>query len=160
GIAATARASFALYNSLEEVDQFAAALRKIIADTERTRPVPVHTDARSELVYPKAVAASPEEAAAELAESFDPLEGCNEPYGELIKLDTKLLTLPDALKCEANRVRGCQSTVFMNARIKPGTRDTIEFLADSDADLVRGLLAVLQRLFSGQRAADVVSFDV
>src|SRR5262249_41863993 len=84
----------------------------------------------------------------------------NERYGYLIKLGTKLPVMPDVFKCEPNRVRGCQSTVFLHARTKPGTADVIEFLADSDADLVRGLLAVLQRLFSGQRADDVVAFDV
>jgi len=35
----------------------------------------------------------------------------------------------------------------------------MEFLADSDADIVRGLLAVLQRVYSGQRAADILAFD-
>jgi cysteine desulfurase/selenocysteine lyase len=48
----------------------------------------------------------------------------------------------------------------MHARKKPGTADVIEFLADSDADIVRGELAVLQRLYSGQRASDVLAFDM
>ena len=61
---------------------------------------------------------------------------------------------------EANRVHGCQSTVFMHARKKPGTADVLEFLADSDADIVRGELGLLQRLFNGQRAAAVLAFDV
>ncbi len=60
---------------------------------------------------------------------------------------------------EPNRVHGCQSTVFLHARRKPGTADVMEFLADSDADIVRGLVAVLERVFSGQRAADVLAFD-
>ena len=47
----------------------------------------------------------------------------------------------------------------MHARKKLDTRDVIEFLADSDADIVRGELALLQRLFSGQRAADVLAYD-
>ena len=48
----------------------------------------------------------------------------------------------------------------MWARRKPGTTDVLEFLADSDADIVRGELAILQRLFSGQRAHEVLAFDV
>ncbi len=68
--------------------------------------------------------------------------------------------MPAALKTEATRVHGCQSTVHIALRKKPGTADVIEFLADSDADIVRGLVALLQRLFSGQRAADVLAFDV
>src|SRR5262249_37484913 len=113
-----------------------------------------------DVVYPKAVAASPQEAADELADDFDLLEDWNERYGYLIKLGTKLPPMPAALKTDATRVRGCQSTVFLHARQKPGTDDVIEFLADSDADLVRGLLAVLQRVFSGHKAGDVVAFDV
>ena len=50
--------------------------------------------------------------------------------------------------------------VYMHARKKPGTADDIEFLADSGAEIMRGELAVLQRLYSGQRAADVLTFDV
>jgi cysteine desulfurase / selenocysteine lyase len=45
-------------------------------------------------------------------------------------------------------------------RVRPGTPDVIEFLADSDADIVRGLVALLQRIFSGQRAVAVARFDV
>jgi cysteine desulfurase/selenocysteine lyase len=159
GLSGTARASFAAYNTFEEVDQFAAALRKIVADAERTRPVAADVP-KTELAYPKAVAESPREAAEELVEAFDLLEDWNERYGYLIKLGTKLPPMPDVLKTDANRVRGCQSTVFMHSRTKPGRPEVIEFLADSDADLVRGLLAVLQRLFSGQPAAEVVTFDV
>jgi len=52
--------------------------------------------------------------------------------------------MPAALKQESNRVQGCQSTVFMHARKRPGSADVVEFLADSDADIVRGELALLQ----------------
>src|SRR5262249_57676028 len=43
---------------------------------------------------------------------------------------------------------------------KPGTEDVMEFLADSNADLVRGLIALLEYVFSGQRAQDILAFDV
>ena len=46
------------------------------------------------------------------------------------------------------------------ARIRPGTRDIVEFLADSDSEVVRGLLALLQLLFSGRRAGDLLAFDL
>jgi cysteine desulfurase/selenocysteine lyase len=68
--------------------------------------------------------------------------------------------MPEALKMESNRVRGCQSTVFLHARKRPGTTNVVDFLADSDADLVRGLLAVLQRIYSGQSAKLILDFDV
>jgi cysteine desulfurase/selenocysteine lyase len=68
--------------------------------------------------------------------------------------------LPNEFRTEANRVRGCQSTVFLWARKRPGTADVIEFLADSDAGLVRGLIALLEKLFSGQRTNAILAFDV
>jgi len=82
-----------------------------------------------------------------------------EKYQYLIEIGSKLPPMPDALKVEPNRVQGCQSTVFMHARKKPGTADAIEFLADSDADIVRGELALLQRLYCGQPAGAVQAFD-
>src|SRR5262249_18567959 len=72
----------------------------------------------------------------------------------------KLPPMPMAWKTEENRVRGCQSTVHVQFRKRPATADLVEFLADSDADIVRGLIGVLQRIFSGQRARDILAFDV
>ena len=68
--------------------------------------------------------------------------------------------MPPALKTEANYVHGCQSTVHISARKKPCTGDVLEFVADSDADLVRGLIALLERVFSGQKAEQILAFDV
>ncbi len=48
----------------------------------------------------------------------------------------------------------------MAVRVAPGTRDVVEFLADSDSELVRGLLALLQHLYSGQRAEEILNFDL
>jgi cysteine desulfurase/selenocysteine lyase len=157
GIAGTARASLALYNTREEVDALADALERIVASA-RPRPVGVGR-VRAEPVYPAAVAASPEGSANALAEDFDLMDDWADKYNYLIDLGSKLPPLPDEFRTEANRVHGCQSTVYLHARKKPGSADVMEFLADSDADIVRGLLAVLERVFSGQRAAAVVAFD-
>ena len=46
------------------------------------------------------------------------------------------------------------------SRQRPGTDGVVEFLADSNADLVRGLIALLERLFSGQKAEEIVAFDI
>jgi cysteine desulfurase/selenocysteine lyase len=155
GLPATARASFAAYNTMREVDVFADALAKIVGAT-RPRLVPV---SRPEPAYPAAAAASPQAAAAELTDVFDFLEDWTEKYQHLIEIGSHLPPMPDELKTDATRVPRCQSTVFLHARKKPGTKDVVEFLADSDADIVRGLLAVLQRLYSGQHAGAVEAFD-
>jgi cysteine desulfurase/selenocysteine lyase len=157
GVPGTARASLAMYNTDEEIDALADALERIIASA-RPRPVAVGS-AHAEPAYPAAVAASPQEAGDALADDFDFMDDWADKYNYLIDLGRTLPPLPDEFRTEANRVHGCQSTVFLHARHKPGTADVMEFLADSDADIVRGLLAVLERVYSGQRAAAVVAFD-
>jgi cysteine desulfurase/selenocysteine lyase len=166
GIPGTVRASFAVYNTLAEVDQFSEAVRRIVAEARSQHSArsgedgkagrPVQTD----LVFPPAHADSPEAAAEELADLFSFLDDWSDRYQHLMELGQKLPPVPDELKTEANRVRGCQSTVYLWARKKPGTTDVLEFIADSDADIVRGLIGVLEQIFSGQRASAILAFDV
>jgi cysteine desulfurase / selenocysteine lyase len=155
-IPGTTRASLAMYNTREEVDVLAEALERIV---ESARPRPVAAVGRTDPRYPPAAASSPTAAAVELAADFDLMDDWTDKYQYLIELGTKLPPLPDQYRTEEHRVQGCQSTVFVHARKKPGTADVMQFLADSDADIVRGLLVLLQRVFSGQRAADILAFD-
>jgi cysteine desulfurase/selenocysteine lyase len=156
GIDGTARASFAIYNTLEEVDRFADVLEQIVAEARPRRTAPT----AAQVTYAPASASTPTEAAAELAEFFDFVDDWAEKYAHIIDLGAKILPLPTNLRTEPNRVRGCQSTVYLDLRKKPGTADIVEFLADSDADIVRGLIAILEKIFSGQRARDVTAFDL
>jgi cysteine desulfurase/selenocysteine lyase len=159
GLPGTARASFAMYNTTEEIDHFAAALKKIVAEAAaKARPAAAVLPV--EASYAKASAPSPREAAEKLADVFDFLDDWSDRYAHIIELGKKIPPMPAALKTEANRVHGCQSTVHISARKKPGSRDVLEFVADSDADLVRGLIGVLERVYSGQRAEDILAFDV
>ncbi len=110
--------------------------------------------------YPAAAAASPRAAAEELAEVFDFLDDWPQRYQYLLELGEGLPPLPEAYRTEANRVHGCQATVHLDTRERPGAAGVIEFLANANADIVNGLIAVLERLFSGQKASEVVAFDV
>lgn len=161
-ISGTARASFALYNTVEEVEALATALGHIAARARTraavTTPLPAAPTER--VAYPPAAGTSPQHAADQLIELFDFLEDWNDRYAAIIEMGEKLLPLPDEYRKEEYRVRGCMSTVFLHARKKPGTNDVLEFLADSDADIVRGLIAILQKVYSGQKARDVVAFDI
>jgi cysteine desulfurase/selenocysteine lyase len=158
GIPGTARASFALYNTTAEIDVLVAALRKVVEEAgARSRPTAV---AASEPTYPRAAADRPQTVADELAEVFEFLDDWADRYQYLIELGETIPALPDEFRTEANRIRGCQSTVYLAARKKPGSADVLEFLADSDADIVRGELALLERVYSGQRAGDILAFDV
>jgi cysteine desulfurase/selenocysteine lyase len=114
----------------------------------------------SPLAFPKPTASSPSAAAAKLAATFDFLGDWNDRYQYLLDLGGKLLPLPASEKTEANRVHGCQSVVHLLARENPDSPGTLDFLADSDADIVRGLIAVLQKIYAGQSAASILAFDI
>jgi cysteine desulfurase/selenocysteine lyase len=160
GLPGTARASFALYNTTGEVEQLVAALKKIVAEAAaRSRAAPLAPPPR-EVVYAKPYASSPQAAADKLANGFEFLDDWGERYQQIIDYGRKIPPMPDELKTEPNRVHGCQSTVFISARKKPGSADVLEFVADSDAELVRGLIALLQKVYSGQKARDIVAFDI
>jgi cysteine desulfurase/selenocysteine lyase len=167
-ISATTRASFAVYNTREEVDALAASLRRIVSAEsakESRKPAPALPRQSSvDLQFPAASAASPQAAADELAETFDFLGDWEQRHQYLVEMGDKLPPMPADIKSESNRVRGCMSTVHLVSRKRPGSdqssADTIEFLADSDAAIVRGLIWILQRVFSGQSARAVLAFDV
>jgi cysteine desulfurase/selenocysteine lyase len=180
GLSGTARASFAVYNTLAEVETFVNVLDQIVEDARRrsrslaVAPEPqtcpgevvlcgsTHTTCppKMEITYAPSFAATPGAAAEEIAEVFEFLDDWNDRYRCLMEWGEKMPAMPDELKTECTRVHGCQSTVYLTARQKPGTKDVLEFLADSDAELVRGLIALLERLFSGQKAANILAFDV
>ncbi|MEO6808340.1 MAG: SufS family cysteine desulfurase, partial [Isosphaeraceae bacterium] len=155
GLPGTIRASFGVYNTMDEVETFADALALILihACAERTRAAAAPKQV-NQAAYPSPMADSVAQAAEEVAEELEWLSDWADRYEFLIELGEQLPEMPAELKTEANRVRGCQSTVFLSVRTHPGTLDVVEFLADSDAKIVQGLLSLLQHLFSGQRAAE------
>ena len=161
GIPGTTRISFAMYNTTAEIDRVrgrAARHRRRGVGQAQARPTVASDGDASRLIRvpPPPV---PQAAADELAEEFEFFENWGDRYQYLLDWARRFRRCP-TLRTEANRVRGCQSTVFLWARKRPGTADVIEFLADSDADLVRGLIALLERLFSGQKAGQVLAFDI
>ncbi len=164
GVPGTTRASFAMYNTEEEVETLARTLGNIVAERRARTQVAVSTplplEGKKPIAFPGPAAPSPQAAGDELVELFDYLEDWNDKYRQIIEFGEKLLPLPDEYRTEPNRVHGCQSTVFFHMRKKTGSRNTLEFLADSDADIVRGLIALLQRVYSGQPADQAAAFDV
>lgn len=159
GLPGTVRASFAMYNTTAEADKLVSAVADIVAEAAARRKTTLPL-AQPVPTFPSAAGATPQAAADELAEVFEMFDNWNDRYHYLLELGEKLPPMPAELKVEANRVHGCQSIVYLFARQKPGADGEIEFLADSNADLVRGLIALLQRLYSGQRAKEVLAFDV
>lgn len=171
GVSSTARASVGVYNTPDEIDRLADALAAIIerarknqtGRVESTLPRPANHDTRAAeqaIDYPAAAGDSPTSVAQEIQALFDALPDWPTRYQQLIDLGQRLPPMPASLKTPAHLVQGCQSQVYLGARKRPGTPDTVEFLADSDAEIVRGLLALLLQLFSGQRARAILAFDV
>ena len=155
-IAGTARASFAMYNTIDEVDALADSLERIVAGAKPRAVVALN----GVYVYPEAMAASPQGAADEIAEFFDAVDDWPEKYQYLIDIGAKLLPMPAAAPARVQSRAGLSEHRTCTHARKPGTADVVEFLADSDADIVRGELALLQRLYCGQPAPQVLAFDI
>jgi cysteine desulfuration protein SufE len=94
----------------------------------------------------------------DLAGEFDFLDDWEDRYRYVIDLGRDLAPLTDAERNEANKVRGCASQVWLVT--EPQADGSVIFRGDSDAHIVRGLIAVLLRLFSAKRPEDILAFDV
>ncbi|MFN3973192.1 MAG: SufE family protein [Gemmobacter sp.] len=92
----------------------------------------------------------------EIAETFAFLEDWEDRYRHLIELGRAMPPLEDALKAPAFKVDGCASQVWLRPQVKGGRFD---FQGDSDAMIVRGLIAVLHALYAGLPVAEVGRVD-
>jgi len=92
-----------------------------------------------------------------LAEEFDLLGDWEQRYRYVIDLGRELAPLTDAERSDANKVRGCASQVWLVT--EPQSDGALRFRGDSDAHIVRGLIAILLRLFSGRRPKEILAFD-
>jgi cysteine desulfuration protein SufE len=97
----------------------------------------------------------------EIVANFDLLDEWDDRYRYLIELGRTLTPLPEADRNDANKVRGCASQVWLATSVKPdgAAGPVLSFAGDSDAHIVRGLIAVLFALFSGKGAKDIVATD-
>jgi cysteine desulfuration protein SufE len=100
---------------------------------------------------------SPAQALENLSAEFDLLGDWEERYRYVIDLGRELAPLSDEERSDANKVRGCASQVWLVT--EPGEDGTLRFRGDSDAHIVRGLIAILLRLYSGRTAPDILGFD-
>ncbi len=96
----------------------------------------------------------------DLVESFELFDDWEERYRYIIELGDQLDSMPDALKTEEHRVQGCQSQVWMTGEITPDTPHRVRFTADSDSQIVRGLIAILMSIYSDRTPAEILEFDI
>ena len=92
----------------------------------------------------------------EIAETFEFLDDWEDRYRYVIDLGKAMPPLEDALKVPATKVEGCASQVWLHPRIEDGL---YHFRGDSDAMIVRGLIALLHRLYDGLPVAEVAAVD-
>jgi cysteine desulfuration protein SufE len=93
---------------------------------------------------------------------FALLDDWEDRYRYLIELGRELPPLPEDLRTDANKVRGCASQVWLATAAQPGSGGgsaKLHFLGDSDAHIVRGLIAVLFALFDNRTAEEILRTD-
>ena len=97
----------------------------------------------------------------DIIDNFALLDDWDDRYRYVIELGRTLAPLPEVLRNEANKVQGCASQVWLGTEIQPdgAAGPRLSFVGDSDAHIVRGLIAILFALYSGQSARRILDTD-
>jgi len=97
----------------------------------------------------------------EIIENFSVLDDWDDRYRYLIELGRQLPPLAQSAYTEANKVQGCASQVWLETEVRPHgpAGPVLTFVGDSDAHIVRGLIAILLALFSGRTAKEILGTD-
>jgi cysteine desulfuration protein SufE len=90
----------------------------------------------------------------QIAAEFVQLSSWEDRYKKIITLGKKMPDLPESLRTEEAKVRGCQSQVWLHAHLND--RGEVEFQGDSDALLVKGLVALLVGVYSGSQPEEIL----
>lgn len=93
----------------------------------------------------------------EIVDEFAMFDDWMQRYEYIIDLGKNLPLIDEAYKTEDNIIKGCQSKVWVHAQKQD---DKIAFTADSDAILTKGIIAILIRVFSNQKAEDILNADM
>ncbi len=97
----------------------------------------------------------------EIRDNFEILDEWDDRYRYVIELGRTLAPLPDAEHSAANKVQGCASQVWLSRRTETGKdgEPVLRFLGDSDAHIVRGLIAILLTLVDNKTAREILATD-
>jgi cysteine desulfuration protein SufE len=93
----------------------------------------------------------------EIVEEFSMFDDWMQRYEYIIDLGKNLPLIKEEFKTEANLIKGCQSKVWLQGE---QNSDNIVFTADSDAILTKGIIAILIRVFSNQKAEEIIAADM
>ena len=94
----------------------------------------------------------------DLIEDFSYFESWEDKYQYLIDMGRNVPPMADDLKIEENKLRGCQSVVYFSHVVNDD--DTLTFIANSDAAIVQGLIALMLRVFSGKLPQIILDTDL
>jgi len=97
----------------------------------------------------------------EIIENFSLLEEWDDRYRYVIELGRSLAPLSERDRSDANKVQGCASQVWLATTVRPNgaAGPVLSFTGDSDAHIVRGLIAILFAMFSGRHAREILATD-
>lgn len=96
----------------------------------------------------------------EILDNFSLLDEWDDRYRYIIELGRTLAPLPEEARTETNKVQGCASQVWLTTVVEPDAGGPVlRFVGDSDAHIVRGLIAILLSIYSGKPARDIVATD-
>lgn len=97
----------------------------------------------------------------EITDNFELLDEWDDRYRYVIELGRTLAPLSEAEHSEANKVQGCTSQVWLTKQVERDATNqpVLTFRGDSDAHIVRGLIAILLALYSGHTAKDILDID-
>jgi cysteine desulfuration protein SufE len=90
---------------------------------------------------------------------FELLDDWEDRYRYIIDLGRQLDPLPESARVEGNKVQGCVSQVWLQTSKGDGADPAIQYRGDSDAHIVKGLVAIILALYSGQTASTISSTD-
>ena len=94
-----------------------------------------------------------------IRDDFSLLDAWEDRYRYVIELGEALPAFPEPQRTPANKVPGCVSQVWLTTEIGPGDDPVLTFQGDSDAHIVRGLVAIMLALFSGRGASEILATD-
>ncbi len=147
GIPGTVRASFALYNTRDEVDVLVSALVEVRDRLSKRKP----------RARPKPTRATLQERHKTFVEEFGLFDEPNEKREFLMELGDLLEPFPNRWRTDDHLIRGCQSSVWLHTQFLDGR---VYYHADSNAAITKGMVAVLTRLLEGETPETILSTNI
>lgn len=159
GLAGTIRASFSVYNTLEDVEAFLKALIRIVKgefnSVHESKEVKGDSAFFNQLEGEHAAEFTKDQ----IFQTITASRSWQDKYLHIMLLGKKLPSLPEAMKTEESRLHGCESTVWLHHFYDEQTMN-IYFAVDSDARVIRGLIAIVLSVFNGCTPKDISRFDM